>query len=146
MLLGFSGSCIAWCERRDLNRRRDTWCEHRKLNRRPSSFLDWILCVWVGWCERPDLNRWVVCSRQRNLGKVRSRREYYPYTDERRALAAILLLLACGLMVPHAWSQVDPTPPQGGVPPAQYVESSQASWDAPSSPSTLLTLPCTRYL
>ena len=33
-----------------------------------------------------------------------------------------------------------------GVPPAQYVESSQASSDAPSSPFTLLTLPCTRYL
>jgi len=38
-----------------------------------------------------------------------------------------------------------PTPP-GGVPPAQYVESSQASSDAPMSTSTGLTLPCTRCL
>jgi len=53
-------------------------------------------------------------------------------------LSAILFLLVCGVMVPHAWSQVDPTPP-GGVPPAQYVESSQASWDTPSSTSTDLT-------
>jgi hypothetical protein len=57
MLLGFSGSCIAWCERRDLNRRRDTWCEHRKLNCRPSSFLDWIFSVCVR-TKRP------VCARQ----------------------------------------------------------------------------------
>jgi len=50
----------------------------------------------VGWCGRPDLNHWVVCSRQRNLGKVRGRQGYHLYADEWRALAVILLLLACG--------------------------------------------------
>jgi len=59
--------------------------------------------------------------------------------DEWGTLASILLLLARRGMIPYALLQVDPTPP-GGVPPAQYVESSQESPDAPSSPFTGLTL------